>query len=62
MTIEIVEGDFVIPGNGGNDLLRMHVNGDDFWFTVNQQTWTIASVSEAKELRDWLTRRLDEER
>lgn len=65
MAIETVEGDFLLrSGNPGRDhLLRIHMTDESMIFTateVNRQV-IVADISEARELRDWLTRRLEEE-
>lgn len=66
MSIETVEGDFVLrSGNPGRPhLLRIHMTDESMIFTTAecpQRHVIIADISEAKELRDWITRRLDEE-
>lgn len=65
MAIETVEGDFVIrSGNPGRpELLRIHMTDESMVITATEsgRSVIIADFSEAKELRDWLSRRLDEE-
>lgn len=59
MAIETQEGDFVIRGSY-KDALRARANDDSFIITMGPQV-VVASIAEAKELRDWIDRRLDEE-
>jgi hypothetical protein len=60
MAIETVEGDFVIRGNY-KDIIRAHMSDDSLIVTMGPQV-VIASLTEAKELRDWIDRRLNEPR
>lgn len=66
MAIETTEGDFIIrSGNPGcAPLLRIEMTSESMIFTASEPTMQrqviIADFSEAKELLDWLTRRLDE--
>ncbi len=64
MAIETMEGDFLIrSGNPGRaDLLRIHFTKEEMTITATEsgRSVIIASLSEAVELRDWLTRRLEE--
>lgn len=58
------EGDFVVRGVG-RDLLRFHMTDESMYVTANenhpgQRHVVICDISEAKELRDWLTRRIEE--
>lgn len=57
------EGDYVIKGSG-SDLLRIHFTDESMIITATenrpQKHVIICDISEAKELRDWLTRRIDE--
>lgn len=64
MAIETItrEGDLVIRG-AGRDLLRFTAGEDQVTVTATElgsRQVIIISTTEAKELRDWLTRRLDE--
>lgn len=58
------EGDYVIKGSG-NDLLRIQFTDESMIITATenrpQKHVIICDVSEAKELRDWLTRRIEEQ-
>lgn len=60
MAIETLEGDFVIRGNY-KDIIRAHVTDDSLIITMGPQV-LVASLTEAKELRDWIDRRLSEPR
>lgn len=66
MAVETVttEGDYVIKGREG-DLLRIHFTDESMIITATenwpQKHVIICDISEAKELRDWLTRRIEEE-
>jgi hypothetical protein len=65
MAIETLttEGDYVIKGHGG-DLLRVHFTEESMVITATenrpQKHVIICDISEAKDLRDWLTRRIAE--
>lgn len=61
MAIETItrEGDFVLKNNAHGDLLRVHMTEDAMIIWVRGVTVNCA-VSEAEELRDWITRRLEE--
>lgn len=59
MAIETLEGDFVIRGSH-KDALRARANDDSFIVTMGPQV-VVATITEAKELRDWIDRRLSEE-
>jgi hypothetical protein len=63
MAVETItrEGDFVIKGRG-NDLLRIHFTEDSMVITATEsgRQIIICAVEEAVELRDWLTRRIEE--
>lgn len=61
MAIETItrEGDFVLKNNAHGDLLRAHMAEDALIIAVRQVVVSCA-ISEARELRDWLTRRLEE--
>lgn len=58
MQIETVEGDFVIRGSY-KDILRAHTTNDSLIITMGPQV-VVASLDEAKALRDWIDRRLNE--
>jgi hypothetical protein len=58
MAIETLEGDFVIRGIY-KDILRAHVTEDSLIVTMGPQV-VVASMTEAKEFRDWIDRRLNE--
>lgn len=66
MAIETVAGDFVIKaGWGRHDILRIHMTDESMVVTASENSGgdrhvIIADISEAKELRDWIARRLDE--
>ncbi len=60
MQIETLEGDFVVRGNY-SDILRAHFTDDSLIVTMGHQV-LVAGLSEAKELRDWIDRRLNEPR
>lgn len=63
MAVETVtrEGDYVLKGQG-RALLRLHMNEGEMIITSDDYRGmhTIASLSDVRELRDWLTRRLEE--
>jgi hypothetical protein len=65
MAVETIttEGDYVIKGREG-DLLRIHFTDESMIITATenrpQKHVIICDLSEAKELRDWLTRRIEE--
>lgn len=65
MAVETIttEGDYVIKGGGG-DLLRVHFTDESMIITATenrpQKHVIVCDISEAKELRDWLTRRIEE--
>jgi hypothetical protein len=66
MAIETLEGDFLIrSGNPGKaDLIRIHMTRDSMVITATecpQRQVIVADLSEAKQLRDWIDRRLNEE-
>lgn len=66
MAIEVVtiEGDFVLKGIG-RDILRIHMSDDSMTVTTQcggqNRNNVVCDISEARQLRDWLTRRLEEE-
>jgi hypothetical protein len=60
MAIETLEGDFVIRGTY-QDILRAHFTEDSLIVTMGPKIM-VAGLSEAKELRDWIDRRLNEPR
>lgn len=64
MSIETLEGDYVIKGRGA-DLLRIHFTEESMIITATenrpQRHVIICDISEAKELRDWLIRRIEED-
>lgn len=60
MAIETVEGDFVVSGNY-NEIFRATATEDSLIVTMGPRV-LVASLSEAKELRDWIDRRLNEPR
>ena len=65
MAIEMVEGDFMIrAGRSNQPLLRINMTDDSMYITATETGCgthrIIADISEAKELRDWLSRRLAE--
>lgn len=60
MAIETVEGDFVVRGSY-KDIFRAQATDESLIVKMGPQIM-VASWSEAKELRDWLDRRLNEER
>ena len=66
MAVEAIisEGDYVIKGRG-DDLLRIHFTDESMIITATenrpQRHVIICDISEAKELRDWLTRHIEEE-
>lgn len=59
------EGDYIIRGSG-NDLLRIHFTDESMVITATenrpQKHVIICDISEAKEMRDWLTRHIEEEK
>ena len=66
MTVE-TEDDFVIrAGDMDMDLLRIHLTAEDMIVTATEnyrpRRVIICDSSEAKQLRDWLTRRIEEEK
>jgi len=61
MVIETIEGDYVIKGGPGKDLLRVHFTAESMIITVKNYGVVVCDIPEAKELRDWLTRRLEED-
>ena len=58
-TIETTEGDFVVRGNY-KDIFRAHITDDSFVVTMGPQV-LVASIDEAKTLRDWIDRKLSED-
>lgn len=60
MSIETLEGDFVLRGSY-KVIFRAHVTEDSLIVTMGPQV-LVASLTEAKELRDWIDRRLTEPR
>jgi hypothetical protein len=66
MAIETVttEGDFVVKSLG-RDILRVHMGEDSMTVVTHcggqNRNNVICDISEARQLRDWLTRRLEEE-
>lgn len=60
MPIETLEGDFVIRGNY-KDILRAQATDESLIVKMGPQV-LVASWNEAKELRDWIDRRLSEPR
>ncbi len=60
MQIETLEGDFVIRGSY-KDIIRAHFTEDSLIVTMGPQV-VVASLDEAKALRDWIDRRLNEAR
>lgn len=57
--IETQEGAFVIRGSY-KDIFRAHFTDDSFMVTMGPQV-LVASIDEAKKLRDWIDRKLAEE-
>jgi hypothetical protein len=60
MAIETLEGDFVIRGNY-KDILRVQATDASLIVKMGPQI-VVASLTEAKMLRDWIDRRLNEPR
>jgi hypothetical protein len=59
--IETIEGDFVLRSSLGRPLIRMHMTAETILITVAGQAQVfVGDISEVRQLRDWLTRRLDE--
>ena len=58
MQIETLEGDFVVRGTY-KDIFRAHFTDDSFVMTMGPQVM-VASIDEAKSLRDWIDRKLNE--
>jgi len=60
----VTEGDYVIKSLG-RDLMRFHFTDESMVVTTTknspQRNVIICDVSDAKELRDWLSRRLEED-
>jgi hypothetical protein len=59
MWIETQERDFVVRGSY-KDIFRAHFTDDSFMITMGSQV-LVASIDEAKKLRDWIDRKLAEE-
>ena len=58
--IETTEGDFVIRG-GGQDIFRAHFTGVEGMKITMGPQFVVATLEEAKQLRDWIFRRMTEE-
>jgi hypothetical protein len=58
MQIETLEGDFVIRGSY-KDIIRAHFTEDSLIVTMGPQV-VVVGLEEAKALRDWIDRRLNE--
>ena len=57
--IETLEGDFVVRGSY-KDVFRAHFTDDSLMVTMGPQVM-VASINEAKALRDWIDRKLSED-
>jgi hypothetical protein len=58
--IEAATGDYVLRDKRNNEVFRIHMAGEIMTIDARNQLVIIASIYEAGELRDWITRRLVE--
>jgi len=58
--IEAATGDYVLRDYRNNEVFRIHMTREAMTIDARNQLVIIASIYEARELRDWITRRLGE--